>query len=184
MTRVRLNVYICRLAMALLVCEVLFSPAIYWAFLNNLGPSTEYYDPTIQGATQVGDDEYVAYVGDKIFVTYIVIRHKINGTCQLHVSRYGEAVGGPNSGKRYLLDVVNLQFVGRDRLHRPRWPLDGLTLKDKLIPDGAAEQRYAVYVVARYHCNFMDDIFPRYLQGGIKPNETERVYLTVKRNRP
>ena len=181
------------LSLLVLFAQLVFSPAIYFGILNHLGPSTEYYEPTITGAVQIKDGKYVAYLGDKIFVNYIVVRHKINGTCFLHVYRYGEEVGGPHAGQRHLLDYVELQFRGRDELMRPHWPLTGLVLgydvdkngisqKDKpLLAPGIESQEFALYVVARYYCNFMDLLFPRYLQGGIKPNETERINLIVKR---
>lgn len=184
------------LSILLLVAEVVLSPAVYFGILNELGPSTEYYEPTISGATLQPDGKYVAYLGDRIFVNYIVVRHRINGSCLLHVYRYGEEIGGPNNGRRHLLDYVELQFRGTDELMRPHWPLKGLVLgydvnkdgqpqKDKpLLAPGVNSQEFALYVVARYFCNVMDEIFPRYLQGGIKPNETERVNLIVKRNRP
>lgn len=173
------------------------SPAIYLGILNYLGPSTSYYDPYIEGADGKPlptnrNGIYVAYLGEKIFVRYYVVRHKINGNCVLHVYRYGENIGGPEAGKRHLLDYVELQFRGEDELLKPRWPIAGLilgygvhkngavNLNDPLIPHGQSSQELALYVVARYRCNLLDHFFPRYLQGGVKPNQTARAYLLVK----
>ena len=66
--------------------------AAYLFVLNAIGPSTEYFDPTIQGATLRPDGKYVAYVGDRIAVYYVIVRHKLNGNCLLNVWRYGEEV--------------------------------------------------------------------------------------------
>lgn len=169
-------------------------PAAYLFLLNQLGPSTEYYEPTIHGARLGPDGKYYAALGDKIYVNYIIVRHQINGNCLLNVYRYGENVGGPKAGKLHLLDYADLQFVGRNELRRPRWPMAGLVLgygvdkngapqsDDPLIEPGASEQELALYVRARYFCNVVDYIFPRWLQGGVRPDETERVNVVVKRS--
>lgn len=182
-------------SLILIVVQLTFSPAIYFSILNYLGPSTVYYEPTISGAERRPDGKYVAYLGDRIFVHYTVVRHRINGSCFLRVYRYGEELGGPYDGQRHLLDYAELQFSGDDKPLRPRWPLQGLVLgyavnkegaiqeDEPLLAPGVDSQEFALYVVARYYCNFMDELFPRYLQGGIKPNETERVHLIVKRKR-
>ncbi|HMF51781.1 MAG TPA: hypothetical protein VK603_24200 [Candidatus Saccharimonadales bacterium] len=172
----------------IVAAEVVLSPAIYFGFLNALGPSTEYYEPSVIGATKQPDGHYVAYLGDRIYVTYSVVRRKINGECFVHVRRYGEEVDGPAAGKRRLLNFVDLQFRGENELRRPRWPLEGLVLGDDfdgepLLAPGVDERAFDLFVVARYYCNFMDYILPRYLQGGTKPDETERVRLIVRRHR-
>lgn len=178
-----------------IVAAICSSPLIYWAALNALGPSTEYHDPYVEGATRLPDGKYVAYLGDRIFVRYTVIRHQINGNCLLNVYRYGEYVGGALAGERVLLDYADLRFKGQNELRHPRWPLAGLVLGYSvtesgaahkampLLPKGVESQEFALYVVARYFCNPLDYVFPRYLQGGMRPNETERVSLIVKRNR-
>lgn len=167
-------------------------PVIYFAVLNSVGPSTQYLDPRIEGAQIGPDGNYYATVGDKIYVTYTVVRHRFNGKCLLNVWRYAEDVGGPQDGQRHLVDYVDLQFRGNNDVLRPRWPLAGLVLgydtdrqgrpqfNKPLLPPGVAEQAFDLYVVARYRCNFMDYIVPRYLQGG-KPDETRRVRIIVKR---
>lgn len=179
-----------------LVALLIGSPVWYWAILNTLGPSTEYHRPYIEGAKILPSGKYVAYVGDTIYVRYTVVRHKINGDCLLNVYRYGEAIGGPENGQRHLLDYVDLRFLGANDLLRPRWPLDGLVLEtarykwgapkpdEPLIPDGFDEQELALYVVARYYCNPLDYIFPRHIQGGNRADETARVNLILRRNRP
>ena len=157
---------------AILAAELLFSPAIYFGVLNFLGPSTQYYEPSIEGADLGRDGKYYATVGDKIFVRYIVIRNKINGSCRLNIWRYAENIGGPEDGKRHLLDYADLAFVGANELRRPRWPLDGLVLggRGDMLPRGVDQQEFALYVVGRYRCNFWDAIIPRYLQGGPVPD--------------
>jgi hypothetical protein len=171
--------------------EIACSPLINGALLDYLGPSTEYYEPTVLGAERDPNGKLVAHLGDKVFISYIVVRHQINGTCLLHVWRYGEEIGGPRSGTRHLLDYADLQFVGANELRRPRWPIEGLVLgKDMngqmLLADDVVEQEYALYNVAEYHCNVVDELMAalgrgRFLQGGIRANETERVNLTVRR---
>ena len=185
----------CRAAMSIIVLYAISLPAIYFYVLNALGPSTEYYEPTIQGAALGADGKYYAALGDKIFVNYIIVRHKINGNCLLSVSRYAENIGGDDAGKLHLLDYVDLRFVGQNELRRPRWPMAGLVLgydvdKDgkpetskPLLPAGSDSQEFALYVKARYFCNFVDYIIPRYLQGGERPNETERVNIIVRRQK-
>lgn len=176
-----------------LVGFIVTSPLWYWSILNTLGPSTEYHDPFIEGATKLPDGKYEAFVGDLIYVRYTVVRHRINGDCLLHVSRYGEVIGGISNGRKYLLDYAELRFRGANELLRPRWPLTGLRLghavtkagvvklEEPLLPPGRAQREFALYVVARYFCNPLDYVIPRYLQGGIRPNETERVILVLRR---
>lgn len=94
----------------------------WWAILNSLGPSTEYHSPYIEGPDgkllSQENGAYVAHLGERIYVRYFIVRHKINGDCLLHVYRYGENIGGPEAGKRHLLDYVELQFRGEDELLR------------------------------------------------------------------
>lgn len=181
-------------AMALaFALEIILSPALYFLMLNAIGPSTEYFEPWIEGATLGPDGKYHAFLGDRIFVRYTVVRHKLNGNCLLHVYRYGENVGGPEAGRRHLLSYADLRFVGADELRRPRWPLEGLILgygvdksgrpqmDDPLLPPGVDKQEFALFVVARYFCNPLDSLLPRYLQGGSKPDETARVNIIVER---
>lgn len=169
------------LLFALLLCA-LAAPPTYWALVNTLGPSTEYHEPFVEGAVRLSGGEYAARVGDRIFVRYIVVRHKINGDCLLNVWRYGEFIGGPRGGERVLLDYADLRFRGANDLLRPRWPLGGFEVPADFAPAGEGSQKVALYVVARYHCNPLDEVFPRYLQGGERANETVRVVLNVRRS--
>jgi hypothetical protein len=163
---------------------VLGSPLVYWGVLNALGPSTEYHDPYITGARRLDDGRYEGDVGDRVFVRYTIIRHATNGDCTLQIHRYGENVGGPEAGDRKLLDYAEVTFRGRDELRHPRWPSDGLVLTSAMIPHDLAQQELALYAVVRYYCNPLDYLFPRYIQGGVNPNQTERVYIIVKRRAP
>ena len=179
---------VCIACGALLVLLAASVPVAYWAVLNTLGPSTEYHEPYIvledaELAPRLPDGRYVAYVGERIYVRYTVVRHKINGDCLLNIFRYGEYIGGPRDGKRELLDYADLQFSGANDLLRPRWPVEGLVLTDALIPAGRDEQELALYVIARYHCNPLDEVFPRHLQGGVRSDETVRVNLIVRRKK-
>ncbi|MDE2101780.1 MAG: hypothetical protein KGL39_31325 [Patescibacteria group bacterium] len=193
MTRGRFVAFIKTLCAWLVAAEIVFSPVIYLAVLNAIGPSTEYFEPWIEGQVTLGADGiYHAFLGDRIFVRYIVVRHKLNGNCLLHVYRYGERIGGPLAGTRVLLDYADLRFVGANELRRPRWPLAGLVLgygvdkddnpkmDEPLLPPGVDSQEFALYVVAEYRCNVLDYIFPRYLQGG-QPDQTARVNIVIKR---
>lgn len=177
----RLRCIACRVAIGIIILGVVSTPLVYFSILNSLGPSTEYYEPTIQGATVGADGKYYATVGDKIFVNYIIVRHQINGNCLLNVFRYGENIGGPKPGKLHLLDYADLRFIGANELRRPRWPLSGLVLDDSLIEPGESQQELALYVRAKYFCNLADYFIPRWLQGGIRPDETERANLIVRR---
>lgn len=182
------NRFIGAVSFYILALIVVLSPAIYWGAINALGPSTEYHRPIVVSVSgtpleRLKDGSYLVYPGDRIFVRYFVVRHKINGDCLLNISRYGEYVGGKDDGKRILLDYTEIQFQGANELLRPRWPLNGLSINEQFIPDGQDEQRLALYVVARYRCNPLDWLFPRYLQGGPVPNETARAYITIRRRK-
>jgi hypothetical protein len=163
---------------------VTVSVVAYYGTLNVMyGASTEYHDPSIKGAARQADGRYVAYLGDRIYVTYEVKRHKINGDCLLDVFRYAEEVGGPRAGTRHLINHVELRFVGKDEIVYPSWPIDGLVLGESLMSPDVDEQALDLYVVAKYRCNPLDDWIDRYIQGGAKPNETARVTLILRRRR-
>lgn len=148
------------------------------------GPSSLYFEPRIVGEVDREGGKYVAYYGDRIFVTYSVIRLEGWGNCLLDIHRYAEEIGGMRNGYRHEIDHVQLEIKGNNDLLRPQWPVRGLVLGDGLkLRDGVNQQEFAMYVVARYHCGLIDDFVPRYIQGGEKPNETPRVGLVVKRNR-
>lgn len=194
MTLGRFGSFIKAICVVVVSLEIAFSPIIYFAALNAIGPSTDYFEPWIEGQVTIGSDgKYRAFLGDRIFVRYIVVRHKLNGNCLLHVYRFAENVGGPEAGKKHLLDYADLRFIGADELRRPRWPLAGLVLGydvDKegqpqidrpIMPPGVNKQEFSLFVVARYYCNLLDYIAPRYLQGGPRPNETAHVNIVVQR---
>jgi hypothetical protein len=157
---------------------------------------------------------YLAYLGDKVQVEYTVKRHKLNGDCHLPIWRGLEEIGGPHDGKWHLMDYVEIRFVGRDQEYKARWPVgrelvldygvktkpsdrsgDPLPVPDldaggklqrgePIMADGVDEQLYAVYNVGRYRCNILDDWFPRFLQGGVRPNQSQRALLIIRRDRP
>jgi hypothetical protein len=156
------------------------------ALANRRGPSSLYFEPHIIGEVERRKDgKFLAHYGDRVFVTYTVVRLRGFGNCLLDISRYAEEIGGAHNGSRHLVNHVELQFEGNNDLRRPQWPIRGLLLgTDFKLRDGVDEQEYALYVVARYYCGPVDRVFPRYIQGGIKPNETPRVNLIVKRSRP
>ena len=169
----------------------------YLFALNSLGPSTRYYNPQLGNATKIDGKDYV-YLGDEFYVWISIVRHKRNGNCQFHIKRYAEEVGGPRDGERHLISRATLQFVGQDELRRTRWPIpadpyylgyavdkNGQPIVDKpLLPDGVDEQEYTFYVVGRYYCNALDYVFPRYIQGGDRPNITPRINAIVRRHKP
>lgn len=180
---------------------VVLALPIYWEALNLLGPSSNYYVGEVEGAARTPDGHFEAFLGQKIWVHYEIVRHAINGDCYLRIFRYGENVGGPEAGKRHLLDYSTRRFRGTGERLKLRWPQGGLVLdygkkfdadsasgekllvdeSDPLIPPGQDAQELALYVVARYDCNPMDWVFPRYIQGGPVSNQTQRVYLIVRR---
>jgi hypothetical protein len=180
---------------AVFAALILTSPISYLLVLNAYGPSTNYFSPYIEGAERLSNGKYVAFEGDRIFVRYTILRRAVNGDCLLDIHRYAENIAGPFAGRRHLIDYAELQFRGRDEIGYPRWPQVGLILgngrakdgtpdkNDPLIPPGEERQELAFYVVARYYCNIMDYFIPRYLQGGMRPNETERVNLILKRKK-
>lgn len=155
---------------------------VYWALANAFGPSTEYHDPTIHGAEYLPNGKYLAYVGDKISVHYRVTRHSFNGDCLIDIYRVAERIGGPDDGTRILIDHESRRFHGEDQTLFPHWPDKGWQIPDLVIPSGMDEQEIALYVIARYYCNPVDRRIPRYIQGGVRPDQSEQVNLIVRRN--
>lgn len=167
------------------------------ALLNAIGPSTEYHNPVI-GTGHVVDGKTYVYLGDEFYVWIFVIRHKTNGDCRFEIERYAEYVGGPKHSKRHLISKTKLEFKGANELRRTRWPVPsepyylGYAIdkqgrpqpKKPLLPDGVDEQEFTFYVVGRYYCNILDHIFPRYIQGGDRPNITPRVNAILRRHKP
>ena len=165
--------------------------------INRLGPSTELIDPQIETAEPCGMDLPCVYVGDEFYLRYFIVRHALNGTCTSDVHRYAEEVGGPRNGKKHLLSHVELNFVGKNDITRPRWPpandrykleysvdTNNIPLTDSpILADGIDEQRVCFFNTNRYYCNFMDYIIPRYMQGGARPNESPAVCAYVRRSR-
>lgn len=180
MTLRRVFRFACIAAFYLVITAVILSPLIWDLMLNSLGSSTEFFDVKVLGAKPIPGG-YAATVGDKIFITYTVVRHSLNGSCFERIWRYAENVGGPDAGEKHLLDFADLQFVGENEVRHARWPLGGLVLTNDLIPSETKSQKLAFFNAARYYCNALDYIWPRYLQGGEHPNETARVYLTLTR---
>ena len=189
-----------RLCVILVVLTVFSSYFIYYAILNILGPSTEYYNPVTPTAKldcDIKGCKNVVYLGDEFFAEYYIVRHKINGNCFLKIWRYAEDVDGPTPGKKHLLDYAELQFVGQNELRRPKWPSPprkyfwGYEVNEEIkpqldkpiMPEGVDELTLDIYVIGRYYCNALDYVFERYIQGG-KPDETESVRITLKRNKP
>lgn len=150
------------------------------------GPSSGYYEPVLTGATKLSNGKYEAPIGNYIFVRYKVVRHKINGDCTINIRRYIEFISGPWGGQTRMIEQITMPFVGANDMYHPWWPRYGLLLSDSLVPPKASSQEISLFVKARYWCglkylNIWDYIFPRYLQGGIKPDESARVNLVVKR---
>ena len=172
-------------------------PLVYWAVLNWAGPSSAFYDPAIETARPCPEGQCI-YLGDEFRMRYTVIRHRLNGSCLLKIWRYGEDIDGPTPGRRHLLDYAELQFVGAEEMRHPRWPSPprqyhlGYEVNEQLepqldkplLPPGVDRVTMDFYVVARYFCNPLDTVFPRFLQGGIKPDETERARAVLKRFKP
>lgn len=167
------------------------------AAINATSPSTELIDPQIETAEPCGRDLPCVYVGDEFYLRYFIVRHQLNGTCTSDVHRYAEEVGGKRNGKRHLLSHVELNFVGKNDISRPRWPpansnyrleysvdADNIPIPNSpLLPEGVDEQRMCFFNTNRYYCNFLDYIVPRYMQGGARPNESPSVCAYVRRSR-
>lgn len=199
-----------RVCFWLVVFFVLTSYVWWIAVLNWLGPSTRYFNPQTPTAV-VRPEGRVVYLGDEFWVNVHVVRNKRNGNCRFEITRYAEPIGGALEGRPPLpISHAVLEFVGADEMRQVRWPsppdryylgyavdknnkpIDGTTKDAKgnlipaqpLLPDGVDEQLYRFFVVGRYYCNFLDEWFPRYIQGGENPDETPSVRLIVKRNKP
>ncbi len=197
---------LCRACLTVIIALLIFWYPLWLLNVNAIGPSTRYYNPVIGTATPNPDrpDRPFVYLGDEFHVNITVVRDEpvflqALSTCEFVIRRYMEAVSGPRTGSRHLISTGHLEFRGQNQfIPRTRWPQPnekliylnyavdkmGNELRDQpLLPDGVDEEEVAFYVVGRYFCNIMDDIIPRYIQGG-RPNETERVYAILKRHKP
>ena len=191
-----------RISLWIVITLITTSPLIYWGTLNALGPSSTYSEPHVEVDGVVRDE---VYLGEPWQVVYRVRRHKINGNCYLPIDRFAEYVGGPLAGQRVLIDQTEIRFEGADDVFYPRWPprprpitrgLNASRREIPLLPDGVDEQVIDLYVVARYHCNPLDDftawlegitrglVKGRYIQGGSAPDRTPHARVTLKRSRP
>lgn len=189
---------ICRVAFWILFAFIITSPISYVVILNWLGPSTEYHNPEIATATRGPDGKLYVYLGDEFWVNIFVVRHATNGNCHFKIRRYAEPLDGLQAGRKFLVSVAELQFVGQNEMRRARWPsppdkyILGYAVNEQnepqydkpLLPDGVDELEYLFYVQGRYFCNFLDYIIPRYIQGGPREDETAHVRAVVKRNKP
>lgn len=165
------------------------------AFVNLNGASTLYTNPTI-GTGERHEGKTYVYVGDEFYVWIQIVRLagsvRVNSTCRFRIERYAEYVGGRKNGQRLLISQAELQFRGDNLVMRTRWPIQsepyfvGWGADENGIPrfmldDDQNEQEFTFYVVGRYFCNYLDHIFPRYIQGGDRPNITPRVNAIVIR---
>jgi len=169
------------------------------ATFNVIGPSTEYHNPSIATATPCnqGGDRPCIYVGDEFYVWITVVRHRLNGSCTFVITRYAEHVDGPRKGVRHPISYATLQFVGHNEMRTVRWPsppdryIVGYEVDENNVPqkerplltNGLDEEEFLFFVVGRYYCNYLDDIFPRYIQGSQRPNETAPVRAILRRHR-
>jgi len=182
---------------AILAVSVPISYIAFLGMLNSLGPSTEFIDPQIETAKPCGRELPCVYVGDDFYLRYYIVRHALNGRCKSDVRRYAVEIGGANNGRRHLLSHVELNFVGRNEIIRPRWPTyeerykleysvdeNNNPLADKpLLADGVDEQEMCFLNTNRYYCNVLDYIVPRYMQGGTEPDESPRICAIVRRHK-
>lgn len=178
---------------------VLSWPVQRMAIINE-SPSTLLLNLKVASAIKGPDKLDYVYLGDELHVTYTVVRLPTNYACTEPVWRYAEDVDGPTPGKRHLLDYFELHFQpgkAGDVLY-PQWPQPpriykwGVEVNEQIkpqndkpiMPDGVDELTLDIYNVAQYYCNWLDNIIPRYLQGGEKPNETARARVVLKRFKP
>jgi hypothetical protein len=75
------------------------SPVIYYGLLNWIGPSTEYLEPILPTSVPGPNGIPIVYLGDEFYVQHIIIRHKLNGNCVLHITRWAEDIDGPTPGR-------------------------------------------------------------------------------------
>lgn len=152
----------------IVLLAILGSPLWYFFIVNAMGASTDYFDQSITTAKQDHDGQSVLHVGDPFRVHAGVIRHLVNGSCQLAVWRVRENVGGKFDGRINLLQYIDQTFVGDGVFRHTSWPLPpiAITVTDNWFDDpDAKEQTMDVFVIARYYCNMVDDVFPRWLRS-------------------
>ena len=180
--------------MAIAVIIIVGSPLIYLALLNAIGPSTAYHEPSVQASERLRDGTPVLYVGDDLRVNITVVRHRLNGSCRLDIRRFAHDLA---SGEHHMISKTEVQFVGQNELRRTQWPSppDKYTIgyaidesnapkmDEPLLPPGVNERQFRLYVKTRYFCNVLDYIFPRYIQGGEREDETIPVNVVIRRSR-
>lgn len=141
-------------------------PFEYFFALNYHGPSTNYFNQVVVSAMQGDDKRSYIYVGDAFRVAAEVVRHRVNGSCHLSVWRVRQNIGGIFNGRISLIQHVDQAFIGDGEFRHTSWPIppDKITVTEAWFDDPAAdEQVIDVFVIARYYCNFLDDVFPRWL---------------------
>ena len=147
--------------------EVVLAPVEYLATLNAYGSSTDYFNQYVASAEHGPNGQDFVTVGDDFLVRAEIIRHRVNGTCQLSVNRVRENVGGRLPGAIHLIQHVDQNFVGDGAFRYTSWPIPPakIVVGDDWIEPGAAQQVIDVFVVGRYYCNVLDRVFPRFLRG-------------------
>ena len=167
----------------IIVAAVATSPIWYTSLLNWPGPSTFYFDQNVASARH---DEGLGYIlpGDQLLMHASTVRHKFNGRCELAVWRVRENIGGKYDGNIHLMQFVWQAFVGENFFRKTSWPIAPARVivdKTNVVQDqktgeftgadgtwfddpSVQQQTVDVFVVGRYYCNFMDYIFPRFLE--------------------
>ena len=162
------------LCLYLVLLMLIASPVEYFAILNCLGPSTDYFDESVASARHIDGESYIQ-VGDDLVVKAEVIRHRINGTCRLAVWRVRQNVGGKFDGRISLLQYIEQNFVGDGQFRHTSWPIPPtrIVVTENWFDDpNVAEQTIDIFVIARYYCNFLDDLYPRWIDGIKKKTQT------------
>jgi hypothetical protein len=165
----------------LVAAMLVLLPVEYLAIQNAYGPSTDYFNQHVSSAARGADGRNYIYIGDEFNVSSNVIRHKTNGSCRLAVWRVREDIGGFHDGRISLIQYADEAFVGDGEWRQTSWPVvhkdaDKIIVKPDWIDDPRSdEQSIDVFVIARYYCNILDGLWPRWLDSAASdfPSEGE-----------
>lgn len=151
-----------------MILIISFSIPIYWAISNIFFETVTLLDPHV-----VTPQPIVA--GEEIRVEYIIIRHK---ACTLVVRSMLERTAGTFKGRQYLLGQRQITFESS--------PIPFVTGFTAIVPEQLPEDptldeaNYDTFNEARYYCNGLDFVIPRYLTTKGQ-NETPRIHVLIKR---
>ena len=174
--------------------SVVLAPLVYLTYLAIISwpDSTDYFLQRIDSAMPGPDGKSYIYVGDTLHASAYNFRHRINGTCLIHVDRIRENVGGTHDGETTIFQHVEQFFVGDGIIRQTSWPIAPVTIpitKDWFDDESSDEQDMDIYTAGTYECNQLDLIriklgIPRLLHDGEGHPYREKTRVTLKRRRP